>query len=126
MMKMREHNFYIIFQHRNEQFFARMRYWMDKLYIDHTTFHISVRSSRYIRAQQQLFRAQQQVHSCAAAARSCAAAATFVRSSSSFVRSSRYIRAQQQLLRAQQNCPSGPPYIFTLEQTPQICVLCHL
>ena len=54
---------------------------------DSTTFHISVRSSRYIRAQQQLFRAQQQVHSCTAAARSCAAAGTFVRSSRSFVHS---------------------------------------
>ena len=31
----------------------------------------SVRSSRYIRAQQQLVCAQQQLHSCAAAARSC-------------------------------------------------------
>ena len=41
-------------------------------------------SSRYIRAQQQLFHAQQHVHSCAAAAaRSRAAAGTSVRSSSS-------------------------------------------
>ena len=76
---------------------------------DSTIFHISVRSSRYIRATAQLFifpcaaagtfvrqhnfsyfRAQQQVHSCDST--------TFHIS----VRSSRYIRAQQQLIRAQQ------------------------
>ena len=75
-----------------------------------------VRSSRYIRAPQQLVRAQQQVHPCTAAARSCAAAGTSVRQhnfsyfraqqqvhscdSTTFhisVRSSRYIRATAQL-----------------------------
>ena len=61
---------------------------------DSTTFHISVRSSRYIRATAQLFIFP------------CAAAGTFVRSSSSSVRSSRYIRAPQQLVRAKQQLHS--------------------